>query len=68
MPDFWCPHTIETPSKTYNFPIPDVGKINFKNSGGFQYEAQAVRQSLLKGMHLLIYTQKERVHVLKVKQ
>ena len=29
--------------------MPDVGKINFKNSGGFQYEARAVRECLLQG-------------------
>ena len=35
--------------KTHHIPIPDIGKINFVNSGGFQYEAKAVRECLLQG-------------------
>jgi len=54
IPDnFWCPDRLVLPSgETLECPLPDVKfaeKFNFMNSQGLTYEAQAVRENLLKG-------------------
>ncbi|KFM81497.1 Trans-1,2-dihydrobenzene-1,2-diol dehydrogenase, partial [Stegodyphus mimosarum] len=46
----WCPVIIETPEKTYEFPLPDTKTpCNFINSSGLRYEAIEVRECLKKG-------------------
>ncbi|XP_060606683.1 trans-1,2-dihydrobenzene-1,2-diol dehydrogenase-like [Ruditapes philippinarum] len=45
----WSPTRIRMPSGVKEFPLKD-GEYNFKNSAGFQYEAAAVRDCLLKGL------------------
>ena len=56
IPKLWCPDTIKTPDgKTHHFPIPDIGDTNYTNCGGFQYEAKAVRECLLKGNSTGLY-------------
>ncbi len=50
-PYVWCPTSIKIKGKEHCFPIPgyNAEKYNYPNSGGFQYEAQSVRECLLKG-------------------
>ncbi|XP_013410989.1 trans-1,2-dihydrobenzene-1,2-diol dehydrogenase-like [Lingula anatina] len=46
----WCPVELKTPTETLNFPAPEPAvKGNYPNTGGFQYQAEAVRQCLIKG-------------------
>nr|CAD7267335.1 unnamed protein product [Timema shepardi] len=48
---FWCPTTIETPTKKREFPVPPCSKpFNHVNSSAMSYEAQEVRRCLLKGL------------------
>ena len=50
MPSFWNASQLITPEKTYNFPLPEhAEKFKYIRSEGFVYEAQAIRESLLKG-------------------
>ena len=53
IPKFWHPTEIRLPSKTLDFPLPCSrdGPTNFGGSEGLSYEAEAVRQCLLRGMH-----------------
>ena len=44
----WCPTELTTPSGSYEFPLKS-GDYNYLNSGGFQYEATAVRNYLKSG-------------------
>lgn len=57
VPEFWCPATVELPDDTINVPIPGGDrKYNFINSGGLIYEADEVRNCILKGVvYILIY-------------
>ncbi|EFN61800.1 Trans-1,2-dihydrobenzene-1,2-diol dehydrogenase [Camponotus floridanus] len=51
VPNFWCPTTVELPSGTLNFPLPQLNhKINFINSAGLSYEAAEARACILKGL------------------
>ncbi|XP_053975738.1 trans-1,2-dihydrobenzene-1,2-diol dehydrogenase-like isoform X2 [Hylaeus volcanicus] len=51
VPSFWCPLTAELPSGTFTVPLPEgAHKFNFINSAGLSYEAEEVRQCILKGM------------------
>ncbi|XP_063238848.1 trans-1,2-dihydrobenzene-1,2-diol dehydrogenase-like isoform X2 [Bacillus rossius redtenbacheri] len=48
---FWCPTKLVTPSKTYEFPLPQITRrINFPNSEGMSYEAAEVRRCLKQGL------------------
>ncbi|CAD5123568.1 unnamed protein product [Dimorphilus gyrociliatus] len=50
FPKFHAPTEIETPSGKKSFDLPNISKpMNFPNSTGFCYEAQAVREALLQG-------------------
>ena len=46
----WAPTKISTPSGVKEFPLKD-GDYNFLNSAGFQYEAAAIRDCLVKGTY-----------------
>ncbi|XP_061820477.1 trans-1,2-dihydrobenzene-1,2-diol dehydrogenase-like [Nerophis lumbriciformis] len=47
----WCPETIVVNGKERNFPLPKPDlPLNFVHSTGLRYEAEEVRQCLLKGM------------------
>ncbi|GFS48749.1 trans-1,2-dihydrobenzene-1,2-diol dehydrogenase [Trichonephila inaurata madagascariensis] len=47
---FWCPTTVITADKTYEFPLPDtIRPCNFTNSSGLRFEAMEVRECLKKG-------------------
>lgn len=51
VPNFWNPETLITPTKKYEHPLPKSSRpMNYIRSEGFIYEADAVRESLLKGM------------------
>ena len=52
MPLFWCPTELILPNVKYEEPLPTnpLYPINYIKSEGFIYEAQAVRECLLKGM------------------
>ena len=55
LPNFWNASQLITPNKTYNFPLPEHSeKFHFLRSEGFVYEAQAIRDSLIKGKLLII--------------
>ncbi|XP_013410987.1 trans-1,2-dihydrobenzene-1,2-diol dehydrogenase [Lingula anatina] len=46
----WCPVEVKTPTETFTFPVPDTAtELKSPNKGGFHYQAEAVRQCLLKG-------------------
>ncbi|CAH1786414.1 unnamed protein product [Owenia fusiformis] len=45
---FWCPTQVTINGETKHFELESEG-FNFHNSAGLKYEAQAVRESLLKG-------------------
>ncbi|CAK6979306.1 trans-1%2C2-dihydrobenzene-1,2-diol dehydrogenase-like [Scomber scombrus] len=46
----WCPTTLEVNGQETEFPLPEAGMpLNFTNSTGLRYEAEEVRQCLLKG-------------------
>ena len=50
VPKFWCPTTVELPGDTINVPLPEGDhKYNFINSSGLLYEADEVRNCILKG-------------------
>ena len=50
MPSFWNASQLITPKNTYNFPLPEhAEKFKYIRSEGFVYEAQAIRETLLKG-------------------
>uniref|UniRef100_A0A8C7STZ7 Trans-1,2-dihydrobenzene-1,2-diol dehydrogenase n=1 Tax=Oncorhynchus mykiss TaxID=8022 RepID=A0A8C7STZ7_ONCMY len=46
-----CPTTLEVNGKTTQYPLPEPSlPLNFTNSTGLRYEAEEVRQCLLKGL------------------
>jgi len=51
VPNFWTPEKMETPTKTYECPVPKSSSHEMKHlrSEGFIYEISAVRDCLLKG-------------------
>ncbi|KAM9347752.1 trans-1,2-dihydrobenzene-1,2-diol dehydrogenase-like [Symphorus nematophorus] len=47
----WCPTALEVNGKEMQFPLPEADmQLNFTNSTGLRYEAEEVRQCLLKGL------------------
>ncbi|KZC13216.1 PREDICTED: trans-1,2-dihydrobenzene-1,2-diol dehydrogenase-like [Dufourea novaeangliae] len=52
VPQFWCPTTVILPNgETVNTLLPEGRhKFNFTNSAGLMYEANEVRECILKGM------------------
>ncbi|KAK1902848.1 GDP-fucose protein O-fucosyltransferase 2 [Dissostichus eleginoides] len=52
IPDhMWCPTSLEVNGKEMQFPLPEASMpLNFTNSTGLRYEAEEVRQCLLKGL------------------
>ncbi|XP_029953529.1 trans-1,2-dihydrobenzene-1,2-diol dehydrogenase-like [Salarias fasciatus] len=47
----WCPTILEVNGKRTEYPLPQHGMpYNFDNAPGMSYEAEAVRQCLLKGL------------------
>uniref|UniRef100_A0A1A8NK58 Trans-1,2-dihydrobenzene-1,2-diol dehydrogenase n=1 Tax=Nothobranchius rachovii TaxID=451742 RepID=A0A1A8NK58_9TELE len=47
----WCPTSLIVNGKETQFPVPEPGlPLNFMNSTGMCYEAEEVRQCLLKGL------------------
>lgn len=51
VPKFWCPTTVELPNEIVNVSLPETkSKFNFINSVGLSYEANEVRNCILKGM------------------
>jgi len=51
IPGFWCPTSITTPEKTYNFELPVLPEsTQYTNSAGFVYEIRAVREAILNGL------------------
>nr|XP_057945794.1 trans-1,2-dihydrobenzene-1,2-diol dehydrogenase-like isoform X1 [Doryrhamphus excisus] len=47
----WCPTTIEVNGKESHYTLPEPSlPLNFMNSTGMRYEAEEVRQCLLKGL------------------
>ncbi|XP_034550630.1 trans-1,2-dihydrobenzene-1,2-diol dehydrogenase-like [Notolabrus celidotus] len=52
VPDhMWCPTIFEVNGKDMQFPLPEAAMpLNFTNSTGLRYEAEEVRQCLLKGL------------------
>ncbi|XP_077375881.1 trans-1,2-dihydrobenzene-1,2-diol dehydrogenase-like isoform X2 [Festucalex cinctus] len=47
----WCPTSVVVNGKESKYPVPDPSlPLNFLNSTGMRYEAEAVRQCLLKGL------------------
>lgn len=48
---FWCPTSLKTPTQLYEYSLPVTSEpTRFKNSAGFVYEIQAVRQGILAGL------------------
>ncbi|XP_061733533.1 trans-1,2-dihydrobenzene-1,2-diol dehydrogenase-like isoform X1 [Nerophis ophidion] len=48
----WCPETIVVNGEERNFPLPKPDlPLNFVHSTGLRYEAEEVRQCLLKGLY-----------------
>lgn len=46
----WCPTSLEVNGKETKYPLPEPYlPLNFVNSTGMRYEAEEVRQCLLKG-------------------
>lgn len=46
----WCPTSLEVNGKETKYPLPEPYlPLNFPNSTGMRYEAEEVRQCLLKG-------------------
>lgn len=46
----WCPTSLEVNGKETKYPLPEPYlPHNFPNSTGMRYEAEEVRQCLLKG-------------------
>lgn len=60
VPDhMWCPTSLVVNGKETEYPVPEPYlPLNFINSTGMRYEAEEVRQCLLKGtgdiVHILI--------------
>lgn len=57
----WCPTSLVVNEKETQYPVPEPGlPLNFLNSTGMRYEAEEVRQCLLKGLfdiqHILVST------------
>ncbi|KAK5934966.1 hypothetical protein CgunFtcFv8_020369 [Champsocephalus gunnari] len=52
IPDhMWCPTALEVNGKETQYPVPEPSlPLNFLNSTGMRYEAEDVRQCLLKGL------------------
>lgn len=51
IPEYsWCPTEYNLNGKTYKEKLPDCGKTNYERSGGFQYEAEAVRTAISQGL------------------
>ncbi|XP_047003509.1 trans-1,2-dihydrobenzene-1,2-diol dehydrogenase-like [Schistocerca americana] len=51
LPSFWCPTSLSTPEKNYDFMLPTASKpFNFNNSAGLRYEAMEVRKCLKEGL------------------
>lgn len=50
LPDFWCPTSLISPEKTYEYPLPK-SKVEFlhHNSAGMMYEAEEARQCIKQG-------------------
>ncbi|KAJ8272268.1 hypothetical protein COCON_G00111270 [Conger conger] len=47
----WCPTTLVVNGKETQYPLPEPSlPVNFPNSTGMRYEAEEVRQCLLKGL------------------
>ncbi|KAM9860934.1 trans-1,2-dihydrobenzene-1,2-diol dehydrogenase [Aulostomus maculatus] len=47
----WCPTSLVVNGKETEYPVPEPGlRLNFLNSTGMRYEAEEVRQCLLKGL------------------
>lgn len=47
----WCPTALEVNGKEMQFPLPEPSMpLNFTNSTGLRYEAEEVRNCLLKGL------------------
>ncbi|XP_037553494.1 trans-1,2-dihydrobenzene-1,2-diol dehydrogenase [Nematolebias whitei] len=47
----WCPTSLVVNGKETQFPVPEPGlPLNFSNGTGMRYEAEEVRQCLLKGL------------------
>ena len=56
MSSFWNASQLITPKNTYNFPLPEHSEtFKYIRSEGFVYEAQAIRESLLKGMYSHVF-------------
>ena len=50
LENFWHPVRLVTAEKTFEFPLPENNEQwSYGSSEGLSYEAQAIRQSLLKG-------------------
>lgn len=50
----WCATSIETPTGTLDFPLPDtILPCNFENSSGLKYEADEVRKCLKEGNYFV---------------
>lgn len=62
--NFWCPTTAELPSGTVNVPLPR-GELpfNFKNSAGLRYEADEVRNCILKGTVCFLVSRSIRIFI-----
>ncbi|KAI4486921.1 hypothetical protein M0802_012206 [Mischocyttarus mexicanus] len=51
VPNFWCPTELHSPELSIKNPLPETKhKMNFKNSEGLLYEANAVRECLQQGL------------------
>lgn len=51
VPSFWCPTSVELPSGTLNFSLPQLShEVNFINSAGLCYQAAEARACILKGL------------------
>ncbi|XP_029313328.1 trans-1,2-dihydrobenzene-1,2-diol dehydrogenase [Cottoperca gobio] len=49
--NMWCPTSLEVNGKETRYPVPEPYlPLNFLNSTGMRYEAEEVRQCLLKGL------------------
>lgn len=51
----WCPTSLVVNGKETEYPVPEPHlPLNFINSTGMRYEAEEVRQCLLKGMMVVL--------------
>lgn len=47
---FWCPLTLETPNKIYQYQLPETSEPTyFENSAGFAFEINRIREALIEG-------------------